>query len=94
MGLLKREAPAKDQTPMGEVARWLSLIGLERYAPVFEEEGYDELFVVAELSEEDMDNLGINDEATRKELLSQAAFLKKAAIDGTTIFFQINALRY
>ena len=72
---------------MEEVERWLNQFGLGRYSQVFEEEGFDELFVVAELSEKDLDSLAIKDEATRKLLLQQSATLKDKLKNGKKLFY-------
>eukprot|EP01120_Amphizonella_sp_Union-15-10_P016153 TRINITY_DN8433_c0_g1_i1.p1 TRINITY_DN8433_c0_g1~~TRINITY_DN8433_c0_g1_i1.p1 ORF type:complete len:350 (-),score=55.99 TRINITY_DN8433_c0_g1_i1:131-1180(-) len=52
-----------------KVKEYLSFIGLERYQEIFETKGYDTLFLVNNLSNEDLDILGITKEGHRKALL-------------------------
>lgn len=62
------------------VGEWLDTIGLSEYKDVFEEEGYDDIAVVSELTEADLDVLRITKRGTRKKLLMKAKALKATII--------------
>lgn len=44
---------------MEKVSLWLRSIGLDQYVVLFADKGYDDPLVVAELNDEDLDNIGI-----------------------------------
>jgi hypothetical protein len=48
---------------------WLQEFGMEKYAPVFEQNGYDTLHIVSAMDESDLDALGITIPAHRKLFL-------------------------
>jgi hypothetical protein len=65
-----------------EVNEWLEVIGLGEYKKIFEDEGYDDIGVVAELTEEDLNVLRITRPGTRKKLLLKAKALKATLAKG------------
>ncbi len=64
------------------VDEWLEIIGMADYKAVFEEEGYDDLAVVSELTEEDLNILRITKPGTRKKLLLKAKVLRETLARG------------
>ncbi|EGD76483.1 hypothetical protein PTSG_07599 [Salpingoeca rosetta] len=58
------------------VRAWLSALRLEAYADMFMSKGYDDLDVVCDLTQDDLDCLGISRPGHRKKLLLAAQKLK------------------
>ncbi len=44
---------------MATIEEWLGAIGLEQYIDKFLEEGYDDMLVIPELTEQDLEEMGI-----------------------------------
>jgi hypothetical protein len=57
--------------------KWLQKFGMEKYAHVFEQNGYDTLHIVSVMDESNLDTLGITIPAHRKLLLFKVKDLCK-----------------
>ena len=68
--LLQAHASESTDNRDGGIRRWLSHIGLEKYAPNFLSQGYDDLDVidVDGISDTDLDHIGIQKPGHRKKL--------------------------
>jgi hypothetical protein len=69
-----------------DIARWLASIGLPQYTQIFEAQGFDELGL-AELTDADLEKLGISAMGHRKIILREASRLAGRRPDGWRFCF-------
>jgi len=65
-----------DAEPTTELGKWLNSMGLKQYLQKFEEAGYDDLTVCADIGKVDLDEIGVTKPGHRKKLLLEASKLK------------------
>lgn len=65
-----------------EVVVWLKKLHMEKYAPAFAAEGYDELWLLARITKSDMQNLGIAASDMNQILLPALARLRETLGEG------------
>eukprot|EP00940_MAST-03C_sp_MAST-3C-sp2_P003056 g3056.t1 len=59
-----------------EVTQWLQKINLEKYAPSFAADGYDELWIIARMTVDDAKDLGVSEEDINDVLMPAVADLR------------------
>lgn len=59
-----------------DVVVWLKRLSMEKYAPAFIAEGYDELWILAKICGQDLSNLGVSDNDAHGVLLPAIAELR------------------
>ena len=71
-----------DLSSDNEVVVWLRKLGMEKYAPAFAAEGYDELWLLARITKSDMKNLGVAASDMNQILLPALARLRETLGEG------------
>eukprot|EP01137_Pigoraptor_chileana_P011037 Opistho-2@61300 len=74
---------AAPDAAFGDVGRWLHSEGLGMHAAVLCENGYDDLSVCAEVSEGDLEDIGIDEGAVKSAILDAITKLKARGVDET-----------
>lgn len=64
---------------MDDVRSWLAKSNLQRFEEIFENSGYDDLEVIAEINEADLDAMEISLPGHRKKILLRVQQLKEQA---------------
>lgn len=76
-GKKEKKAKPKARPVDAAVAAWLEGLKLSEYAPAFANNGYDDLAVIAELTNEELETMGIELPGHRKKILIAARKLSE-----------------
>lgn len=70
--------PLYHETEVRTVEEWLGALGLSCYTTVFEENGWENLMVLSEMTDADLDHMGIKNLSDRSLILSCIGDLKQS----------------